>query len=87
MTVSYTESAMEHKPDTSLYLLGKYVGLIFLLPSGALAGYLIGMVIERYLHWSAARAFGIVFGVIAALVKLIQELLRDSKRAERSRGS
>jgi MFS family permease len=78
---------MEHKPDTSLYLLGKYVGLIFLLPSGAVAGYLIGMVVEHYVHWSAARAFGIVFGVIAALVKLLQELLRDSKRGESGRGS
>ena len=78
---------MEHKSDTSLYVLGKYLGLVFLLPSGALAGYLVGLGIEHYLHWPAARAFGIVFGVIAAVVKLIQELLRDAKRPESGRRS
>jgi F0F1-type ATP synthase assembly protein I len=75
---------MAQKPDSSLYLLGKYMGLIFLLPSAALAGYLLGSFAEHYTQWSAAKPFGIIFGVIAGLVKLFQELLRDANRSDSS---
>jgi MFS family permease len=74
---------MADKPETTLYLLGKYLGLVFLLPSGAIAGYLIGLFLEHYLHWGWLRPAGIVVGVIGGLVKLFQELIRDSNRAER----
>lgn len=68
---------MAQKPDNSLYLLGKYLSLVFLLPSGAIAGYLLGSLVEHYTHWSGSVPSGIIFGVVASLVKLFQELLRD----------
>lgn len=68
---------VSRKPDSSWYLLGKYVGLAFLLPSSAAAGYLIGRFIEHYVHWTGCVPAGIILGVIAGLVKLFQELLRD----------
>jgi MFS family permease len=74
---------MAGKPESTLYLLGKYLGMAFLLPSGAIAGYLIGLFLEHYLHWGWLRPAGIVLGVIAGLVKLFQELLRDSNRTGR----
>ena len=74
---------MAEKPESTLYLLGKYLGMAFLLPSGAIAGYLIGLFLEHYLHWGWLRAAGIVVGVIAGLVKLFQELIRDSNRTGR----
>jgi hypothetical protein len=70
---------MARKPDSSLYLLGKYLGLVFLLPAGAVAGYLIGSFAEHYLHWAWLRPAGIVFGVVSGLVKLFQELSRDAR--------
>jgi MFS family permease len=76
---------MADKPDSSLYLLGKYLGLMFLLPAAAVAGYLIGLFLEHYLHWAWLRPAGIVFGVIAGLVKLFEELVRDSNRAQHKR--
>lgn len=74
---------MPGKPESTLYLLGKYLGLAFLLPSAAIAGYLIGAFLEHYLRWHWLRPAGIVLGVIAGLAKLFQELMRDSNRAER----
>jgi hypothetical protein len=71
---------MAQKPDNTLYLLGKYLGMASLLPAGAVAGYLIGTFAERYTHWSGTRAVCIVLAVIACLVKLIQDLVRDSDR-------
>jgi hypothetical protein len=76
----YTVTRMAHKPDNTLYLLGKYLGMAFLLPSGAVAGYLMGRFAEHFLHWPGLPAAGIILGVLAALVKLIQELIRDSNR-------
>ena len=65
-----------------MYQLGKYIGLAFLLPSGVLAGYLIGMFVEHLVHWSGCRAVGIVLGAAGSLIRIFQELLRDVKRSE-----
>ena len=73
---------MGSKPDNTLFLLGKYLGLVFLLPSGALAGYLLGAFAAHWVDWPGVRGLGIVVGLIASLVKLVQELLRDAERNE-----
>jgi uncharacterized protein (DUF3820 family) len=73
---------MPYKPDKSLVQAAKYMGLVFLLPSGAVAGYVIADVLQHYIHWPALKAAGVVLGVMGGVVRLIQELLRDSKRAE-----
>jgi F0F1-type ATP synthase assembly protein I len=74
---------MAQKPDSTIYQLGKYLGLAFLLPSGVVAGYLIGIFVEHFVHWSGCRAIGIVLGAAASMVRIFQELLRDMKRSER----
>ena len=73
---------MPLKPDKSLVQAAKYMGLVFLLPSGAVAGYVIAGILEHYIHWPAMKAAGVVLGVAGGVVRLIQELLRDAKRAE-----
>ncbi|HJY05377.1 MAG TPA: hypothetical protein VJ323_03625 [Bryobacteraceae bacterium] len=73
---------MAQKPDNTLYLLGKYIGLATLLPAGAFAGYLIARFLEHYIHWSGLLPFAIILGVVSSLYKIIEELLRDTRRAE-----
>jgi MFS family permease len=70
---------MAQKPDSTLYQLGKYLGWISLLPSGAVAGYLIGKFAEHYVHWEGCIAVGVILGIAAALVKLVQEMLREDR--------
>lgn len=65
-----------------MYQLGKYLGLAFLLPSGVVAGYLIGLFVEHFVHWSGCRAVGIVLGAAGSLIRIFQELLREVKRSE-----
>jgi F0F1-type ATP synthase assembly protein I len=74
---------MAQKPDSTMYQLGKYLGLAFLLPSGVVAGYLIGIFVEHFVHWSGCRAIGIVLGALGSMIRIFQELLRDMKRSER----
>lgn len=73
---------MPLKPDKSFVQAAKYMGLVFLLPSGAVAGYLVAGVLEHYIHWPGLKAAGIVLGVMGGVVRLVQELLRDAKREE-----
>ena len=73
---------MSKKPDSTLYLVGKYIGLASLLPSGAVAGYLIGLFADHYFHRDWLRAAGILLGLAGALFKIVQELLRESHRQE-----
>lgn len=73
---------MAQKPDNTLYLLGKYIGLVTLLPAGAFAGFLIARLLEHYIHWAGLLPFAMILGVAASLYKIIEELLRDTRRAE-----
>jgi len=78
---------MPDKPEKTLALLGKYLSLAMLLPSGALAGYLLGRLAVHILYHDVPgnewpQGLGIVFGVVASIVKLFQELMRDVKREE-----
>jgi hypothetical protein len=68
---------MAQKPDSTLYQLGKYLGWISLLPSGAIAGYLLGRLAQHYFYWEGSVAVGVIVGIAAALVKLVQEMLRE----------
>lgn len=77
---------MAQKPDSTLYQLGKYLGWISLLPSGAVAGYFIGKFAERYIHWEGCVAAGVILGIAAALVKLVQEMLREDRSKSDGRG-
>ena len=81
---------MPEKSEKTLALLGKYLSLAMLLPSGALAGYLLGRFAGHIFYHDTPghewlQGGGIVLGVIASVVKLFQELMRDVKREEAGR--
>jgi F0F1-type ATP synthase assembly protein I len=62
-----------------------YTGLGFILPAGAVAGYLIGWLLHRGLHtepWlSLAGAF---VGVAAGLIEILRVLTRAEKQQDAS---
>jgi F0F1-type ATP synthase assembly protein I len=66
-------------------MLGKYLSLALMLPSGAFAGFLLGRFAEHWIHASWPTVVGIVLGVIASMVKVFDELNRDLRREERER--
>ncbi len=71
-------------------MLGKYLSLALMLPSGAFAGFLLGRFAERGfadhgIHSAWPTLVGIILGIVTSLVKIIQELNRDMRREERER--
>jgi F0F1-type ATP synthase assembly protein I len=71
---------MAAKPDRSLHWLGKYLSLALVLPSSLVAGYLLGAFADHYFHRPILRAAGILLGMIAGLLQIFKEILRDEKR-------
>jgi F0F1-type ATP synthase assembly protein I len=66
-------------------MLGKYLTLSLMLPSGALAGFLLGRLAEHWIHASWPTLLGIILGVVASVAKVFGELNRDLRREERER--
>jgi F0F1-type ATP synthase assembly protein I len=71
---------MPNKPDKSLFWMGKYLSLALTLPASVLAGYLLATFIQHWLHFSFLPVIGILLGMIAGLVKIVQEVSHDDKK-------
>ncbi len=68
------------KPDKSFIWLGKYLSMALTLPASVAAGYILGSVADRWLHFPFLRVIGIILGMAAGLMQIFRELSRESKR-------
>jgi F0F1-type ATP synthase assembly protein I len=59
--------------------VGRYSQIAFMLPAGTVAGYLIGALLDRWLHTSWISVVGIVLGTVAGVVELLRMALRDTE--------
>jgi F0F1-type ATP synthase assembly protein I len=59
--------------------LGKYYGLIFVLPAAVLVGYGIGYVLDRVFHTGFFKVVFLLLGVAAGIIDLLRELAKDDK--------
>jgi F0F1-type ATP synthase assembly protein I len=59
--------------------VGRYSQLAFMLPAGTVAGYLIGALLDRWLHTTWISIVGLLMGTISALVELIRTVSRDTQ--------
>lgn len=58
---------------------GRYSQIAFMLPAGTVAGYLIGALLDRWLHVTWISIVGLLLGTAAGLIELIRTILRDTK--------
>jgi F0F1-type ATP synthase assembly protein I len=56
---------------------GRYSQIAFMLPAGTVAGYLLGALLDRWLHSTWISIVGLLLGTVAGLVELIRTVLRD----------
>lgn len=52
--------------------LANYSELAFILPAATVAGWLIGLALDHWLHTTWLYLAGLILGIIAGFVKLIQ---------------
>ena len=50
-----------------------------MLPAGTVAGYLLGSLLDRWLHTAWIAVVGLLLGTAAGLIELIRTVLRDTK--------
>ena len=50
-----------------------------MLPAGTVAGWLLGSVLDRWIHTNWIRIVGLLLGTIAGLIELIRAAERDTK--------
>ena len=58
---------------------GRYSQIAFILPAGTVAGYLIGALLDRWLHTSWISVVGLVLGTAGGIIELLRVVLRDTK--------
>ncbi len=56
---------------------GRYSQIAFMLPAGTVAGYLIGALLDRWLHKSWISVVGLLLGTAAGIIELIRTVLRE----------
>ena len=59
--------------------VGRFSQLAFVLPAGTVAGYLVGALLDRWLHSQWISIVGLLAGTAGGLVEVIRTVLRDSK--------
>ena len=58
---------------------GRYSEIAFMLPAGTVAGYLLGSLLDRWLHVTWISIVGLLLGTVAGLIELIRVASRDTK--------
>lgn len=71
------------KSDNQFIWLGKYLSLALTLPASVVAGYILGSLAERWLHFSFLPVIGIILGMVAGLLQIFRELNRETNRPPR----
>lgn len=57
--------------------LGKYYGMIFILPAAVLVGFGIGYALDKFFHTSFLKIVFLFLGVAAGMIDLFRELTKD----------
>jgi F0F1-type ATP synthase assembly protein I len=59
--------------------VARYSQLAFIFPAAVVAGWLMGLALDHWLHTTWIYLAGLLFGIAAGFVELIRAALRNSK--------
>jgi len=69
------------KKDSVAVQVGKYYGLIFVLPAAALVGYGMGYALDKFFHTTFLKLVFLLLGIAAGVIDLFRELTKDDSGA------
>ncbi|PYV59750.1 MAG: F0F1 ATP synthase assembly protein I [Acidobacteria bacterium] len=74
-------STPDDKPEgkNMWVLLANYSQLAFIFPAATVAGWLIGLALDRWLHTTWLYLVGLILGIIAGFVELIRTAIKSTK--------
>lgn len=59
--------------------IARYSQLAFVLPAATFAGWVLGALVDRWLHTSWVYLVGLGLGIVAGFVELIRTVMRSEK--------
>ncbi len=69
------------KKDRSTWIqMAKYSQLAFVFPAATIAGWLIGVALDRWLHTTWIYIAGLIVGIVAGFVELIRAALSSESK-------
>jgi F0F1-type ATP synthase assembly protein I len=69
------------KKDRSTWIqMAKYSQLAFVFPAATVAGWLIGVALDRWLHTTWLYIAGLIVGIIAGFVELIRAAMSSESK-------
>jgi len=57
--------------------VARFSQLAFILPAGTIAGYLLGALLDRWLHTRWISVVGLILGSAAGIIELIRTVSRE----------
>jgi ATP synthase protein I len=77
---NHRDGSSDSEQRTSFWLqVGRYSQLAFVLPAALVVGWLVGALLDHWLHTTWLYLVGILLGIAAGFVELIRTALRDTK--------
>ena len=69
------------KKDRSTWIqMAKYSQLAFIFPAATVAGWLIGVALDRWLHTTWLYIAGLIVGIVVGFVELIRAALSSESK-------
>jgi F0F1-type ATP synthase assembly protein I len=69
------------KKERSTWIqMAKYSQLAFVFPAATIAGWLIGVALDRWLHTTWLYIAGLIIGIIAGFVELIRAAISSESK-------
>ena len=68
------------KEQSTWVQMAKYSQLAFVFPAATVAGWLIGVALDRWLHTTWLYIAGLIVGIIAGFVELIRAALSSESK-------
>jgi F0F1-type ATP synthase assembly protein I len=62
--------------------LARYSQLAFVLPAATFVGWIIGVLLDRWLHTTWLYLAGLIVGIIAGFVELIRTVIKNEGKDE-----
>jgi len=72
-----SEKKSDGKPQSAAILWARYSGLGFVIPASVVVGWLLGKLLDHWLHTRWLFLVGIIFGAIVGFVDVIRTVVQD----------
>jgi len=71
----------DNNSDKSFWLqMARYSQLAFVLPACTVAGWLIGLALDHYLHKTWLYLLGLILGIVAGFVELVRTVTSNEPK-------